>query len=172
MAHPLLPALQPHAILSREPRMENYVKISALAPAGQSVFGRSASDTSEPRQSYCRSRDLPRLIGLWPHEIDDHSEGGRRNLLGKLRRALREERRRGLAGHWTYDIARHAGLLRAYRGELTSRGAFRAPSSWPVATAPPHSSAPPSDNRAADSTSRDTRRAKACSACADGASEI
>ena len=50
-------------------------------------------------QSYCRARDLPRLIALWPREIADLTEHGRRHLLAKLRRALRKERRRGLAGH-------------------------------------------------------------------------
>jgi len=38
-------------------------------------------------------------------------------VLAKLRRALRAERRRGLAGHWSYDLNRHVGLLSAYRGE-------------------------------------------------------
>jgi hypothetical protein len=71
-----------------------------------------------PLPRYSRSRDLPRLVPLWPREIEDESEDGRRRLVAKLRRALREERRRGLAGHWAYDLARHAALLRAYRAEL------------------------------------------------------
>ena len=47
---------------------------------------------------------------------------GRRNIVCKLRRALRAERRRGIAGHWTYDLARHAELVRVYRLELASSG--------------------------------------------------
>jgi hypothetical protein len=39
-------------------------------------------------------------------------------VLGKLRSALRAERRRALAGHWSYDLNRHLGLLSAYKGEL------------------------------------------------------
>jgi hypothetical protein len=39
-----------------------------------------------------------------------------------LRRALRAERRRGIAGHWTYDLARHVELLRVYRLELVASG--------------------------------------------------
>lgn len=35
-----------------------------------------------------------------------------------MRRALRLERQRGRAGHWAYDLARHAQLLRAYRSEV------------------------------------------------------
>lgn len=69
-------------------------------------------------QKYCRSRDLKRLLPMWPSEIEDHSVEGKCRLLAKLRRALREERRRGLAGHWAYDLARHAALFRAYRAEV------------------------------------------------------
>jgi hypothetical protein len=68
--------------------------------------------------AYSRARDLPKLIALWPHELDDQSQGGSLNVLAKLRRALRAERRRALAGHWSYDLNRHLGLLSAYKGEL------------------------------------------------------
>lgn len=54
---------------------------------------------------------------LWPDEILDDSLAGRLRLLAKLRRALRAERQRGVGGHWTYDLARHRGLLAAYRAE-------------------------------------------------------
>ncbi len=68
--------------------------------------------------AYARARDLPKLIALWPHELEDHSQEGTLRVLAKLRRALRAERRRGLAGHWSYDLNRHLGLLSAYKGEL------------------------------------------------------
>jgi hypothetical protein len=68
--------------------------------------------------AYVRRRDLPRLIALWPRELADESLAGRRELLQKLRRALRAERRRGLAAHWSYDLNRHLALLSAYKGEL------------------------------------------------------
>ena len=68
--------------------------------------------------AYARARDLPKLIALWPHEIDDESSEGRRHILAKLRSALRAERRRALSGHWSYDLNRHLGLLSAYKGEL------------------------------------------------------
>jgi Family of unknown function (DUF6477) len=76
--------------------------------------------------AYARSRDLPRLLPLWPHEIEDQSEQGRLRLLAKLRRALRAERRRATAGHWSYDLNRHLGLLSAYKGELANLGARQA----------------------------------------------
>lgn len=66
--------------------------------------------------AYLRSRDLPKLIALWPHELDDESQEGMFRVLAKLRRALRAERSRGLAGHWSYDLNRHLGLLSAYKG--------------------------------------------------------
>lgn len=67
---------------------------------------------------YLRARDLPRLIALWPHEVLDQSPEGGLRILSKLRCALRAERRRGRAGHWSYELNRHLGLLSAYRGEL------------------------------------------------------
>jgi len=68
--------------------------------------------------AYSRARDLPKLIALWPHELDDESQEGMFRVLGKLRRALRAERTRGPAGHWSYDLNRHLGLLSAYKREL------------------------------------------------------
>ena len=76
------------------------------------------------QRPYDRRRELPRILPLWPHELDDESPQARRAILAKLRRALRAERRRGVAGHWTYDLARHVELLRVYRQEL---GRPRAP---------------------------------------------
>ncbi len=73
-------------------------------------------------QSYNRRTELARVLPLWPHELDDESPQGRGQVLAKLRRALRAERRRGIAGHWTYDLARHVELLRVYRHELASSG--------------------------------------------------
>ena len=71
---------------------------------------------------YDRRVELLRILPLWPHELADESLEGRRHVVRKLRRALRAERRRGVAGHWTYDLARHAELLRIYRLELASSG--------------------------------------------------
>jgi hypothetical protein len=62
------------------------------------------------------------VLPLWTHEVDDLSPAGRRTIIGKLRQALRAERRRGIAGHWTYDLARHAELVRLYRLELAASG--------------------------------------------------
>lgn len=76
--------------------------------------------SSTPR--YDRRLELPRALPLWPHELDDETPEGRRRIVGKLYRALRAERRRGIAGHWTYDLARHAELLRVYRLEVASCG--------------------------------------------------
>ena len=72
--------------------------------------------------AYDRRVELPRILPLWPHELDDESPAGRRSIVAKLARALRAERRRGIAGHWTYDLAHHVALLRVYRLELASAG--------------------------------------------------
>ncbi len=68
--------------------------------------------------NYQRARDLPRLLPLWPHEVEPASQAEHAHLLARIRRALRLERQRGVAGHWAYDLARHAALLRAYRAEV------------------------------------------------------
>ena len=80
------------------------------------------------RSRYDRGRDLPGLLPLWPSEIADDSPAGRHRIVQKLRRALRQERRRGLAGHWTYNLTRHAALLRAWQSE-TARLETREPRS-------------------------------------------
>ena len=69
------------------------------------------------RQIQTREAELMRLLPLWPHEVTDRSPAGRQKLLYALRRALRAERNRGLAGHWSYDLSRHAQLLAIYREE-------------------------------------------------------
>ena len=78
-----------------------------------------------PLAAYDRCTELPRILPLWPGELADDSPRGRRPILAELRRALRAERRRGIAGHWTYDLARHVELLRVYRLELARCQAIR-----------------------------------------------
>lgn len=69
---------------------------------------------------YDRGRDLPPLLALWPWELEDAGIDGQQRLVARLRRALRLERQRAIAGHWTYDLARHARLLAAYRSEVAN----------------------------------------------------
>ena len=64
------------------------------------------------------SREKSALLPMWPHELSDVSLAGRRSRIAVLRRTLRAERQRGVAGHWTYDLARHWALLRWYRTEV------------------------------------------------------
>ena len=68
-------------------------------------------------RSYDRMRDLPRLLPLQQEDIAATTPEAHARLLMLLRRALRAERVRARAGHWTYDPARHSALLRAYRIE-------------------------------------------------------
>lgn len=69
---------------------------------------------------YDRKRDLPALIALWPWEIEDLSLEAQQRLVVMLRRALRQERKRGIGGEWSYDVVRHARLLAAYKCEVAS----------------------------------------------------
>ena len=85
-----------------------------IRASAETVFGTMASAGAK---EYVRSRDLPGLISLWPAEIANVSTEGSLLILRKLRRALRAERRRGSAGHWSYDLNRHLGLWSAYKAE-------------------------------------------------------
>lgn len=103
--------------MSGDKRRHGLTRLGLPASAAARIFGRSVAASAA---AYDRARDLPRLLALWPHEIKDRSETGRLHLLAKLRRALRAERRRARAGHWSYDLNRHLGLLSAYKGELAA----------------------------------------------------
>lgn len=66
---------------------------------------------------YDRLSQLPRLIGLWPSEMQDYSAAGTVKILALLRKALRSERSRGRSGHWTYDLNRHVALAESLKAE-------------------------------------------------------
>lgn len=58
----------------------------------------------------------------WPQELEDQTSEG-----SLLAGALRAERRRALASHWSYELNRHLGLMTAYKAEfgLMRRAKFR-----------------------------------------------
>ena len=60
---------------------------------------------------------LVRLLPVGPDEIVGSEPETTRRIVLKLARALRVERARGRAGHWTYDLNRHIGLLQALKAE-------------------------------------------------------
>lgn len=66
---------------------------------------------------YDRLQQLPKLIGLWPSELTDASVKGAEKVVALLRKALRAERARGRAGHWTYDLNRHIALAESLKAE-------------------------------------------------------
>ena len=70
---------------------------------------------------YDRTLALPRLIALDPRELSSDGPELRRRIVTRLTRALRAERRRGRAGHWTYDLNRHIALLQALQAETDGR---------------------------------------------------
>lgn len=75
---------------------------------------------------YLRQRDLPRLLPLLASECRATSLAEHERLVAMLRRALRAERLRGVAGEWSYDLGRHARLLEAYRIEREALRSHRA----------------------------------------------
>jgi hypothetical protein len=78
------------------------------------------SSTARSSDNYIRSQDLPRLIAVWPSEISNQSPAKFFKLIGKLKNALRAERQRGRTGHWSYDLNRHMGLVKALKAEMTA----------------------------------------------------
>lgn len=74
----------------------NMVSTGEITGMSKGPFGKDGR--ANDRHAYDRERDLPRLLPLWPAEVADGSEAGRLVLLNRLRRALRAERQRGLAG--------------------------------------------------------------------------
>lgn len=62
--------------------------------------------------NYERRRDLARLRA--PERLCD---GQARQVTRWLRKALRRERAKALAGHWSYDANRHLALRAALQGE-------------------------------------------------------
>jgi hypothetical protein len=116
---------RPRRTTRGETKAQRRARERATALAGSTarrVFGPIAEAGAA---AYERARDLPKLIALWPHELDDESAEGCRRILAKLRGALGAERRRALAGHWSYDLNRHLGLLSAYKGEMARLGRLK-----------------------------------------------
>jgi hypothetical protein len=69
------------------------------------------------KREYRRAQQLPALLKLWPHDLDDYPYPGTLKLVAMLRRALRAERIRARAGHWAYDLNRHLALIEALKAE-------------------------------------------------------
>lgn len=72
---------------------------------------------NSPVRPYRRELDLVRLIPLWPRQIADNSSQGTELIVKLLEKALRSERCRGKAGHWTYSLSRHKALKDALEAE-------------------------------------------------------
>lgn len=72
-----------------------------------------------------RTRRLARLVPLWPSEIASTDISAAERVVTALERALRGERRRGRAGHWSYDMNRHMALSRALREERMRLASLR-----------------------------------------------
>lgn len=66
---------------------------------------------------YDRAVHLPRLVPIDPATARADAPSDTARVCQVLAKALRSERTRGRAGHWTYDLNRHIGLLQAFRAE-------------------------------------------------------
>jgi hypothetical protein len=85
-----------------------------LQPRGRIRAMRMLIDTGAGR--YDRNRHIERLLGghadIWGAAEHDPAA-----IIAKLKRALRSQRQLGRAGHWSYDLNRHLGLLQALKAE-------------------------------------------------------
>jgi hypothetical protein len=81
----------------------------------------TAADNARPsvlRKSESNSAiEALQLLPVWPKEIGDRTDQGRRKIIAIIERELRKERRRGIAGDRAYDLARHARLAQLLRKE-------------------------------------------------------
>ena len=76
---------------------------------------------------YERKRHLPWLARATPDEIASDDPAVTRSIVTRLARALSAERRRGRAGHWSYDINRHIALMQALAAEKQRLGEVSLP---------------------------------------------
>jgi hypothetical protein len=75
------------------------------------------SSLTPTKGEYCRLEQLPRLLKLWPSELDDYSYLGTLKVMELLRKALRAERCRAITGYSAYDLNRHMDLIQAIKHE-------------------------------------------------------
>ena len=68
-------------------------------------------------RSYVRNNIIPRLLPMVEADLSGPEPATTRAILLKLAGALRSERARGRAGHWTYDLNRHIALNQAHAAE-------------------------------------------------------
>ncbi len=69
------------------------------------------------RSEWVRERMLLRLLPISADDLVDTGPAGRRAVVRRLLSALRGERARGRAGHWSYSLDRHVALARALAEE-------------------------------------------------------
>ncbi|MEQ1671718.1 MAG: hypothetical protein ABL893_12720 [Hyphomicrobium sp.] len=102
--------------MKKHPHASNVVFLFADS-APRAALEKPVAKPKPPQSDTQRRTELGRLLPLWPKEIADLSIAGRWHVIRTLERALRVERRRGRAGHWAYDLARHAALVQSWRRE-------------------------------------------------------
>ena len=66
---------------------------------------------------YCRNRDLPGLLHIFPAELARLQQTSPHAIIQKITLALCAERRRGRSGHYRYSLLRHIGLMQALAAE-------------------------------------------------------
>lgn len=91
--------------------------LSAVFDGLRARRGRARRIVARGVAHYDRGRILPRLVPATPAMLADRSAENGARIVATLERALRAERARGRAGHWTYSLDRHIGLAQALAAE-------------------------------------------------------
>jgi len=89
---------------------------------------------------YDPDHHLDRLLGghgIWSPAANDPAQ-----TIARLKRALRSQRQLGRAGHWSYDLNRHFGLLQALKAERARARALAGAESQTRAAAGAKAAAP------------------------------
>ncbi len=97
---------RPHSETNRENRA------ARLRPAAREALGAALAGCAA---AYDRATALRRFYRLSEETIRSETPEAAQAVVREIERALRRER--GRAGHWTYDLNRHIGLLVALRAE-------------------------------------------------------
>jgi len=106
---------------------QKLARLSAAPGDSLSQRAKSALDATVRAgvAAYDRKTALARFPRLSRAVIDSRDPAAAKLVLHEIENALRKERSR--AGHWSYDLNRHIGLLTAFRAEEDRLRALEAP---------------------------------------------
>ena len=101
--------------------MSGFSSDSRLRAAARTAVAKRSQGSAK---AYVRNNIIPRLLPLAGADLSGPEPATTRVIVAKLAGALRSERARGRAGHWTYDLNRHIALNQAHAAERAHLAEF------------------------------------------------